>query len=783
MQMLKSPKADARRLAAESLGKQKVLAAIPGIAGLLKDDVEVVREAAVDALVQMGPRAVPDLSAALKYPREDSKVAALRALRLLGPDAKPAVPAITLALKDRSVDVRIHAASVLGNLKVQAKPALPALFAAAKDMGNLGAVVRPNLPSSVTEAAIAAALEIDDQCAADLAKAALPALTAALQNKNEAVVLAAGNALAKLGQNAKPALSALEKAYKRSTGLAETTLSQAILAVGGDGTTVLTEIVGDAKAPLEKRLKALSQLGWTGRPDDRVVSVLVNALHDSNPQMRAGAAMALAMIGPKARGAIPALVELLADETLDAAADKLSAGATKVVPQALTRMGSEAVPALAALLKDDSKTPFARWQAAGTLANLRRRATPALPVLEAALKDKNLLIAGESACAYVLAGGDAARAMPVLKEGLKDKSPLVLWHTIDAIRRLGPKAKDTVPLLTVLLKHEDQKIRIAAAHALSNMGPDARPAVAAMAQLLQPEDPRQRLEIILALGRLGPNAKEALPALIQRLKDMQPLSHHPLLITIGEFGSDAKDAVPALMELLKKKEIIFHSDAMIALGQIGPEAQAAVPQLQAFLGHASEYPRANAARALGGIGPKAESAVPALKKLLQDDRQAVRVWAAYALARVTGDNKPYVAVLVELWKANPDDEYSLANSVRYEVAQALELLGAEARPARAMLLEALSSDKTPPGTQMYVARALGHLADDAEVIVPKLLELLDRKGEGYARVANCMPAIQSLGMLGPRAKAAIPRLRQLAQDNEDEIADAAAWALGKIEAK
>jgi HEAT repeat protein len=774
MQMLKSPKANARRIAAESLGKQKKTEAIPALAELLKDDDEGVREAAIGALGQIGAPAASALGAALEYPREDSRMAALRALRQLGPDAKAATAAIATALKDKNIDIRIQAADALGAMKSDGKAALPALFAAAKDISIVTSAARLNLAGSVAEAAITAALEIDSNCAADLAKAVLPDLEIGLQSKDDTVVQAAANALARLGQTAKAALPALEKAYKRATATAvENTLSAAILAVGGEGTPLLAELANDANAPLAKRLTALYQLGVTPNVDDRVVAALVHALRDQEPQVKAGAAMAVAMIGPRAKGAIPDLIELLADEKLDEAADKVSAGASKVSCQALARIGPDAVPALTSLLKDASKPAFARWQAAGTLANLGRRAKPALSILEATMKDSDLLVAGESACAYVLAGGDAANAVPVLIVGLKVKNSHVLWHTADAVRRVGSKAKDTVPLLTALLKHQDREVRIAAAHALASIGPAAKPSVPAMAQLLQKNDPRQRLQVILALQRLGPDAKAAIPALIQRLRDMEPMNHHPLLITLGEFGPDARDAVPALVDLLKRKDIVFHLDAMDALGQIGPAAQAAVTPLQGFLSSPSEYPRAHAARALGGIGSKAWSAVPALKKLQKDNNLEVRVWAAYALARAAGDAKPHVAELIELWKANPNDD-----DVRQSIAQAFDLLGRDARPAKEILLEALTNEKTTPGTHLYVARALGHMSDDAGVVVPKLVELLSGKS-----AVNCVHACQALGLLGPRAKEAIPRLRELTENDDDEIAAAAGWALGKIEAK
>src|SRR5262249_23744406 len=135
MKLLKSPKAPARKLAADALGKQKAITAVPALAETLKDDEEMVRDAAAGALAQMGPKAVAYLGTALKYPRDESKLAALKALRRLGPEAKSVLPAISQALNDKSVDVRIHAALALGSMKGEAKSALPALIAAAKDTG------------------------------------------------------------------------------------------------------------------------------------------------------------------------------------------------------------------------------------------------------------------------------------------------------------------------------------------------------------------------------------------------------------------------------------------------------------------------------------------------------------------------------------------------------------------------------------------------------------------------------------------------------------------------
>lgn len=241
--------------------------------------------------------------------------------------------------------------------------------------------------------------------------------------------------------------------------------------------------------------------------------------------------------------------------------------------------------------------------------------------------------------------------------------------------------------------------------------------------------------------------------------------------------------MPLLIQLFKHDDEFVLNMVTNALGEIGPEAKAAVPQIVARLGSKNSYARQHAARALGRIGPNASEAVATLQKLLVDEDTGVRVWAAFALARITGDSKDHVSLLIELWKKDQSDGLALFVSVRCEVAQALELLGPEARPARDILLEGLLDDKAASNTHLYAARTLGNLHEDAEVIVPKLVELLERKAEGDLRIRNCLHAAEALGTLGPKAKAAIPYLRRLLDDEENEIVDAAVRALERITVK
>ena len=159
VRQVKDPEPRTRRLAAEALGRQKVEAAVPALAELLKDKDTAVRGAATAALARIGPKAVPALAAALAGDDELARAAALTALDRIGPGAKGAIEPLAAALKSKSTELRIRAAVVLGKLGADAKPALPALFDAARTPRTADLVSGQGRAGAA--AATAAALKID----------------------------------------------------------------------------------------------------------------------------------------------------------------------------------------------------------------------------------------------------------------------------------------------------------------------------------------------------------------------------------------------------------------------------------------------------------------------------------------------------------------------------------------------------------------------------------------------------------------------------------------------
>jgi HEAT repeat protein len=779
LQQLKDPDTRTRRLAAEALGKQKVEAAVPALVDLLKDKNVGVRDAAIKALAAIGPKSVSALAGVLEG-EDAARDAALAALERLGVGAKGAVDALTRTLKGKKTDIRIRAAVILGKIGADAKSALPTLFETAKETANVGPIIRRNLPSGVAAAAIEAALKIDPNCGEALAKAVLPDLTAALKSKDTATLQAVGSALAKLGKHAKSVLPELEEAQKRADGFAEYAIRDAIVAAGGDATKLIAAVVRDTKAPLDARLRAISSLRYSSSPSVAAITTLTDALKDSEPGIRAAAADAIGSLSADVSSAIPTLLALLEDEEVEKAAAQNAPGAIlPLIPYVLGKIGKDAAPGLAEVLKDQKQKPLTRYYAAVALGNMGAKAKVARPVLEGCLNDKYLVVAIESAGAYAQVGGDTAKALPIVRQGLRHDSSFVIGVATSAAERMSVRGKDAVPDLLPLLEHKDREVRIGAAHALSNMGPSAKTAVPAMAKLLKSSS-RERFQIATALARFGPDAKEAVPALIECLNDEEigKVFPDPVLGALAKIGPDAKDAVPALLGLLKKPMASFQRDDMLVLAAIGPDAKDAIPQLIRYLQDDSPYNRAGAARALGGIGAAAKDAAPHLTKLLGDENRRVRVWATFALARITDESKNRVTDLIDLW--NDDQDESPFDSVRFDVADALALLGKHAGPARDILLEAITDERHPSGTRHHAARALGSLGDDAAVIVPKLIELIGRPTKGLDRVDNCTCAAEALGLLGTKAKVAVPHLRKLLDDDESQVVEAALRALAKI---
>jgi HEAT repeat protein len=160
--------------------------------GMNSDDCQL----AADALVKIGPEAVPVLLNAFKSKRPLARAHAADALARIGPRARAAVPALTEALKDP--DTCTEATVALGHLGAAAREAVPALRRVLK------------VPEGRNRVAAAVALwRIEGR-----GETAFPILKAALKDTDEFVRGGAAEAVAEVGPGATWGVPALIEALK-----------------------------------------------------------------------------------------------------------------------------------------------------------------------------------------------------------------------------------------------------------------------------------------------------------------------------------------------------------------------------------------------------------------------------------------------------------------------------------------------------------------------------------------------------------------------------------------
>lgn len=486
--------------------------------------------------------------------------------------------------------------------------------------------------------------------------------------------------------------------------------------------------------------------------------LLAESLKDEDEQVRVWAASALYLCGGSAKVALPQLLELL----------------------------------------QGTNQPL-KSLAARTLGNLGTNAVAAVPTLEKML---NTLIGEQRlVTAQVLWSitRQAPLVLPALVEALdiKTTNSADSWLSLSAARTLadiGLEAGAAVPALRRMLQAEDLKVRVAAAEALVRISPDTPGLAEVLGGALQLDPSMNHLIVLKALCQLGP---KGVSVLMKAANDSSPVMRRLAIESLGSIGAPAKESIPVLAARLEDQDELVRRAAAQALGKMASEAKAAVPQLQASLKDTSGMVRSTAAATLIRVNPPANDAVVLLVEAISDRRDMnAYITACNAAKEISPAAVP--AVLEFLKVAPPTGSLWGDRDGAYRMrAGAIDLLGRmgpNAKAAVPALIGALENQRMPHHRE--AAEALGLIGRDAKAAVPSLkiaLEDQDPQVRLNATVALARiepqeeshilllvqflkardPSIRataagSLGQMGTHARAAIPALRQLARDDDDE---------------
>ncbi len=708
-------------------------------------------------LQSIGPaadEAVPDLIDVLKTGNDKLQPATMLVLAKIGPAAHPSIP-LLIAKLDAPI-TREPARMALAGI---GSPSVPALVE----------VLRSAKPAEVRAAAARAVETIGPQ-----AKAAVPALTACLQDSQAQLNLEACRALARIGPDAKdavPNLIVLLPAKDNVSEAAKDALARigpeaksavpALVAVFGSAAPI--KAIGPAAIPelialLAKKDQHATAAGFLTEFKDAAVGPAIEALRHEEPAVRVAVAQYLKPAVGEPAKTVPALCAVLNDNET-----QVRAAARDSVRQ----FGPAALPYLDQLLagKDDAL----RLEAVRLVAYLGPKARSSSKRLLGAAKGENAVLALESVRALAAMGIRPKEAVPLLLDALKLGAQ---GDTIQALGHHGRSAKSAVPLLCQALEAKEPEIRWAAAQALGQIGLDQETSLAAIVRASSDRDSRVRAQAVEALGTNPQLADAVVPVLIERLRDEADAVRWQAMMSLGRQGSAARAAVPQLIKIagesqdlsLALKHLNPRAASVIALGQIGPPARQAVPLLLGMLGENNEGWNSMALEALGLM--QALEAAKLAAPLISKEHGPLAVTAALALWRIEKSPK----ALAFLQENVNDKELG---------PQCLHALGRIGRPAQGSTatLIAILSKETDPKRQASAADALGNIGPEGRKAIPALIAAL-RLPDVKLRIA----AARALAKFEDDAADAVSRLLTLLDDPESPaVRHAAADALLRID--
>lgn len=234
-----------------------------------------------------------------------------------------------------------------------------------------------------------------------------------------------------------------------------------------------------------------------------VLQGLVMTLAVGDVPERCVAALTLGRMGPRAKDAVPALVEALNDphpHVAEAAASALKriAGTPSPAAEPTTPTPTpgpvESPPVIDLIDMLRHEDASLRRTAVVALGEKRSVGRDAIPKLVEVLEDEDEAVRREAARALGRIG--AAAAVPSLVVALSDAPDVVRVSAAEALGLIGPRATVAIPALIAALKHADDGVRDAAACALVRIG---LPAAPALIEAVTDDDRRLRLRAAAVL--------------------------------------------------------------------------------------------------------------------------------------------------------------------------------------------------------------------------------------------------------------------------------------------
>ncbi len=236
------------------------------------------------------------------------------------------------------------------------------------------------------------------------------------------------------------------------------------------------------------------------------------------------------------------------------------------------------------------------------------------------------------------------------------------------------------------------------------------------------------------------------------------------LIQLGQADDDYDRVVPAVVNQLGELEPLVASAASHAVVDLGVNA---VPHLKPFLESDDHKKYALGCEACRVIGEPCAIYVPLFQKRLEENDPRRRGPTIGATANF---GKAALPLLGELMAALDDQKFM----TQVHACKALASLGSDAKPAGPKLVELAATGN--PSARSWATVALGAIgpSDQYDVVA-----ILDNKLDEFLLVDK-QRALKGLALIGPPAKAALPNIERLMNDQSKSCPHDAAYAYWKV---